>query len=375
MPASLADFIKSLQDKSSEPAYAHAANRVHGIPLYDGEHLRVMNSEELHVVKQEWAECWLKGAGVIVINGFYADTNIVQAMSTVMFSLLEKEHTDKNLLGDHFAKQGANQRIWNVLEKSAIQDPEVFINYYSNPLLGAIAEAWLGPGYQMTAQVNLVPPGGSAAQQPHRDYHLGFQSDDEVAKFPLHAQTMSAKLTLQGAVAHVDMPVESGPTKLLPFSQQYDLGYQIYRQDDFKAYFEQHAVQLPLSLGDAVFFSPALMHGAGSNMSTDVLRLANLLQVSSPLGIPMEMVNRDRIQLACYQALKLSAPTGEAMDTLMTVISDSYPFPTNLDRDAPDKSMTPTSSKQLLQRALDQGLEKTQYEEMLADYRWRRSTA
>ena len=36
-------------------------------------------------------------------------------------------------------------------------------------------EAWLGPNYQMTAQVNLVHPGGDF-QQAHRDYHLGFQT-------------------------------------------------------------------------------------------------------------------------------------------------------------------------------------------------------
>jgi ectoine hydroxylase-related dioxygenase (phytanoyl-CoA dioxygenase family) len=101
-----------------------------------------------------------------------------------------------------------------------------------------VSEAWLGHGYPMIAQVNVVPSGGSAAQAPNRDYHLGFQLHEEVVKFPLHAQTMSAKLTLQGADAHVDIPIESGPTKLLPFSQQYKLGYQIYRQDDFKVYFE-----------------------------------------------------------------------------------------------------------------------------------------
>ena len=30
-------------------------------------------------------------------------------------------------------------------------------------------EAWLGPGYQITAQTNVVKPGGKP-QQPHRDY-------------------------------------------------------------------------------------------------------------------------------------------------------------------------------------------------------------
>ena len=49
---------------------------------------------------------------------------------------------------------------------------------------------------------------------------------------------MSALLTLQGAVAHTDMPVESGPTKLLPFSQRYPQGYVAWRRADFRAYFE-----------------------------------------------------------------------------------------------------------------------------------------
>jgi ectoine hydroxylase-related dioxygenase (phytanoyl-CoA dioxygenase family) len=32
-----------------------------------------------------------------------------------------------------------------------------------------ICEAWLGPGYAMTTQTNIVKPGGKA-QAPHRDY-------------------------------------------------------------------------------------------------------------------------------------------------------------------------------------------------------------
>lgn len=40
-----------------------------------------------------------------------------------------------------------------------------------------ICEAWLGPGYSMTSQTNIVNPGGKA-QEPHRDYresgHVSF---------------------------------------------------------------------------------------------------------------------------------------------------------------------------------------------------------
>ena len=57
----------------------------------------------------------------------------------------------------------------------------------------------------------------------------------------MHVQIMSAMLTLQGAVAHIDMPVESGPTMLLPYSQRYEAGYGLYRQPEFMAYFAEHA--------------------------------------------------------------------------------------------------------------------------------------
>ena len=62
--------------------------------------------------------------------------------------------------------------------------------------------------------MNNVKP-DSKAQSAHRDYHLGFQSPQTINQYPAHAQMMSQYLTLQGAIAHEDMPLEMGPT---PFS-------------------------------------------------------------------------------------------------------------------------------------------------------------
>jgi len=348
MNASLADFITSLQVNGSEGEYEHSYQSKYGIPFYEGNTLREKSVDDLDAIKREWIECWTHGAGVLIISDFYSSPKVVDDMSKVMYQILENEQLEKNPISDHFAKEGTNKRIWNVLEKSAVENPQTFISYYSNSLLGTVCEAWLGPGYTMTAQVNLVPPNSNTAQAPHRDYHLGFQTDNEVAKFPLHAQKMSSMLTLQGAIAHIDMPIESGPTRFLPYSQQYDLGFQLYRQEDFKNYFEEHAVQLPLTKGDAVFFNPALMHGAGANKSNDIQRLANLLQISSPFGKAMEMINHDRIQLACYESLKTSSLAEDSFDTLLTIISDCYPFPTNLDRDTPQNSLTPWCLKTIV---------------------------
>ena len=84
--------------------------------------------------------------------------------------------------GDHFAKPGANDRVWNA-RRLAVTDPEAFVAYYANDVVALVATAWLGPGYQVTSQVNVVNPGGEG-QTVHRDYHLGFQSDEVCADYP-----------------------------------------------------------------------------------------------------------------------------------------------------------------------------------------------
>lgn len=163
------------------------------------------------------------GPGVFVVQGLYSDVSAIDSSNKVFEDILASE-AENGGGGDHFAKAGSNGRIWNALQKVAERDADVFVAYYSNPLLALICEAWVGPGYEITAQVNQVRPGGKA-QQPHRDYHLGFQLNDVVARFPLPLHILSQYLTLQGAVAHSDMPIESGPTQLLPWSQQYAEGY------------------------------------------------------------------------------------------------------------------------------------------------------
>ena len=139
--------------------------------------------------------------------------------------------------GDHFAKPGANDRVWGALDKLALADPAVFADYYANDVIALISEAWLGPDYQVTSQVNVVNPGGQA-QTAHRDYHLGFMDAEAAARFPAQVHRLSPALTLQGAVAHCDMPVETGPTLYLPYSHQYEPGYLAFHLPEFTEYFE-----------------------------------------------------------------------------------------------------------------------------------------
>jgi ectoine hydroxylase-related dioxygenase (phytanoyl-CoA dioxygenase family) len=285
-----------------------------------------------------------------VFRGAFPDRGVVDRTTAEFEAMIAEQRASGTVAGDHFAPPGANDRVWNALEKLALRAPEVFVEYYANDMLALVAEAWLGPGYQVTSQVNVVNPGGKA-QVGHRDYHLGFLPPSAVERYPAHVHRLSPVLTLQGAVAHSDMPVESGPTLYLPHSQKYEAGYLATERDDFRAYFVEHHVQLPLTTGDAAFFNPAVIHGAGHNRSAEVRRMANLLQVSSAFGRAMEHVDRRRMCEVLYPALR-SRRGGPGVGHAVAAAAEGYAFPTDLDRDPPVDGLAPPSQADLVRRAL-----------------------
>ncbi|MEM8924569.1 MAG: phytanoyl-CoA dioxygenase family protein, partial [Actinomycetota bacterium] len=291
-------------------------------------------------------------------------------------AIIEVERRSDSGAGDHFAAPGANDRVWNALEKLAVADPGVFVDYYATEAIELAAIAWLGPHYQVTSQINVVNPGGGA-QSPHRDYHLGFMSDDQAARFPARAHLMSAGLTLQGAVAHVDMPVASGPTMFLPHSQKYPLGYLAYRRPEVVELFQRRHRQFPLAAGDAVFFNPAVIHAAGCNRTADVRRMANLLQISSPFGRAMESVDRDQVVRAVYPELRRrrSALAASALDRAVAAAAEGYPFPTNLDLDPPLGGLAPPSQADVVRRALAEDWSPSTLDEALATHGRKRRTS
>ncbi|SDP38917.1 Ectoine hydroxylase-related dioxygenase, phytanoyl-CoA dioxygenase (PhyH) family [Rhodoferax sp. OV413] len=331
--------------------YPLASAITQGVPVYDGAQIRGAGPALQRDLMAEWCRVWQGGPGVLVLQAAFADLAVVDAATAAFHRLIAAERLT-GTRADHFAKPGANDRVWNALEKLCLAAPPVFAAYYGNPLLAWVCEAWLGPAYQVTSQINSVNPGG-AAQMAHRDYHLGFLSPAQAARYPAHVHQLSPALTLQGAVAHVDMPVESGPTLYLPHSQKYPAGYLVAGQPAFQAYFDAQHVQLPLRKGDAVFFNPALMHAAGHNRSADIYRMANLLQVSSAFGRAMESVDRLRMCEALYPALR-GMPAAEQVSAV-AACAEGYAFPTNLDRDPPLGGLAPESQQAVLLRALQEG--------------------
>lgn len=354
--ARLEDLERAIDQETRPSDWPLAVAIADGVPVYDGEALRAaQGGPDAAAFEAEFDAVFDVGPGALAIRNAVVDVHVIDTATALFEAIIDEEAASGGGAGDHFAKPGANNRIWNALQKHALRDPENFALYYATPAIAAPARAWLGDGYQVTAQVNRVNPGG-AAQSAHRDYHLGFMAAERMALFPAAVHALSPRLTLQGGLAHGSTPIESGPTQLLPYSQRWREGYLAAGDPDVRALFEARRVQIPLEKGDAVFFNPALLHAAGENRTTDTRRMVNLFQISSAFGRAMETVDRETVAAAIYPALlaltSTNRLTAHEADDAIAAAAEGYAFPTNLDRDPPVGGVAPETDAELLRGAL-----------------------
>ena len=361
--ADIAELYALCESKTDASRVPLASEIVREIPIYDGELVRQVASlqvdapQRMRALQQEWTNTLLSGAGAVVVRNAIDDASMLDQVTDVLKKIIADE-SSQSVAADHFAAAGSNTRLWNAHEKLAIEAPELFAAYNANDTISLMSQAWLGPGYQITTQANIVHPGGKA-QICHRDYHMGFQQADLLYQYPAHVHAMSPMLTLQGAIAHSDMPIETGPTQLLPFSQNFVPGYLATDRADCRECFLQHFVQLPLNKGDMLFFSPALMHAAGDNSTPDQHRFANLMQISSAYGRAMEYLDRARMSIALYNVLRALSEqahwSARATEQVVAACAEGYSFPANTDLEPPVGGLAPESQQALMLTALQEG--------------------
>ena len=144
--------------------------------------------------------------------------------------------------------------------------------------------------------------------------------------------------------------------------------------------FEQRHVQPELRKGDAAFFNPAVLHGAGTNRTSGdsaIKRMANLLQISSAMGIALEAVDRDRMCRAVLTELQARGAAGwsvEQVDNTIAATAFGYPFSTNLDLDPPIDGLAPPSQADVLREAVTEGWSADAFAAALDAYQDRRRT-
>ena len=233
----------------------------------------------------------------------------IEAANAHFWAMIEEQHRSNPARGDHFAKPGANDRVWNALEKLCLADPAAFAAYYGNADHRArqrgVARARLSDHLAAQCRQSGRRGAGSPSRLSHglpdgaRDRALSRACASPVADAdaagrgrPLRHAARIRTDALPAVLAGLSARLSRGAARRIP---------RLFRGAQGPA---------AAAAGDAVFFNPALFHAAGTNRSTNIRRIANLLQVSSAYGRAMESVDRLKMSLALYP-VAAEAPGGE----------------------------------------------------------------
>ena len=158
----LDEFVRVVEAETRPQDYPFAAGVERNVLIYGPDlQQRAADPEVRREIQAELVRALTEGPGIVVFKRAFADTAVVDRATDAFNRLIEAQRSAGTAAGDHFAKPGANDRVWGALDKLAVAAPDVFADYYANDVLALISQAWLGPNYQVTSQVNVVNPGGA----------------------------------------------------------------------------------------------------------------------------------------------------------------------------------------------------------------------
>src|SRR5262249_31493544 len=138
------DELAALVERRTDPAdYPFAVEISRNVPIYDGAALRAQapDADRARALMAEWVAAMTDGPGIVVVRGAL-DGPVVDRVTGHFAAMIAEQHAAGSGGADHFAKPGANDRVWNALEKLALRDPEAFAAYYGNPAVALVCEAW-----------------------------------------------------------------------------------------------------------------------------------------------------------------------------------------------------------------------------------------
>ena len=128
----LADFKKTVDQKLDIGSVPNAAEINKNIPIYNIEDLQnALQSDELKFeLMAEWAWILRESSGAIVLRNAYKDTTVIDEATKLYEDIIADEKLKSGGGADHFAAAGANDRIWNSLQKLCESSPDVFLRYF-----------------------------------------------------------------------------------------------------------------------------------------------------------------------------------------------------------------------------------------------------
>lgn len=105
------EAFRQLVEQQVDPATYPLADRVvSNVPIYDGETINVIGDGR-RALMAEWVTVLKSGPGIVVIEGAFSDTGIVDRATGVFETLIAQEKEAGLGGNDHFAKPGSNDRI------------------------------------------------------------------------------------------------------------------------------------------------------------------------------------------------------------------------------------------------------------------------
>ena len=143
----LDDFIEIVEQTTDIDDYPFAESIVQNVVGYDCDRLRAecVDPGTRRAVQAELNKAFLEGPGIVVFKRAYPDPTIVDRVTASFKAMIAEQHRLGMKSGDHYAKPGDNDRVWNALEKLAVTAPDEFVDYYANDIIHMASAAWLGP--------------------------------------------------------------------------------------------------------------------------------------------------------------------------------------------------------------------------------------
>lgn len=132
-PISLDGFCAELKRPTLLSDFPQTIAVERGIPVYDGS--------VTATGAPEWARVIGDGPGVFVVKRAFEKTDAIDAASEVFRAIIAEERAAGIAAADHFAKAGANDRIWNSLQKLCLRAPDVYGRYMANPVIDLACRA------------------------------------------------------------------------------------------------------------------------------------------------------------------------------------------------------------------------------------------